>query len=188
MASPMTGLFTKFDEFLLAAGKSWKLIKEVKEKVEPMSKTSEAFELAEHASTGELSAYTGGIEKLRVYVAKQKDRLADLARNDENYWADRSGADALKPAAMLKARSAVDQWITNFTQLKILIQQVLPAVQSAQALLSNTKVVAARSALEESSLPALDGIALGQIVGDLNNSIRSLDLIIQRLRNCRRGL
>jgi len=135
--------------------------------------------------SGELSAYDSNIEKVRAYVANQKDKLAELARQDENYWMDRSGANVFDKMAMFKAKNNIDQWITNFSTLKTLIQQFLPAVRNAQLVLSNNAVVATRSAIEESSLPALDGIALSQVVGDLNNSVRSLDLIVQRLRTCR---
>lgn len=185
MPTAVTSLTSKLDEFLINAGKSWKLMKEVKEKVEPFSKANDAFEIANRAMSGELTAYSPGVEKVRVYVANQKDKLAELARQDENYWMERSGANVLDPVAMMKAKNAVDEWTKNFSQLKYVMQQFLPVVQSAQSLVSNTGVVAVHSALEESSLPALDGIALSQVIGDLNNSVRSIDLILQRLRNCR---
>jgi hypothetical protein len=175
----------KADEFILAAARGWKLFKEVKEKAEPFSKLNDSLEMATRDMSGELSAYDSNIEKVRAYVANQKDKLAELARQDENYWMDRSGANVFDKMAMFKAKNNIDQWITNFSTLKTLIQQFLPAVRNAQLVLSNNAVVATRSAIEESSLPALDGIALSQVVGDLNNSVRSLDLIVQRLRTCR---
>lgn len=178
-------LLSKTDEFLMSAAKIWKTVKEVKEKAEPFSKANEAFEIANHAAAGELTAYDSNIEKVRVYVANQKDKLADLARKDENYWMDISGADVLKPLAMVKARANVDEWTKNFSNLRILNQQLLPMVQQAQAIFSNNAVSAVRSAMDESSLPVLDGIALSQVVGDMNNSLRSLDIILRCLKNCR---
>ena len=74
------------------------------------------------------------------------------------------------------------QWTKTFSDLRTLIQQFLPMIRTAQLAFNNRAVVAARSAIEESSLPALDGIALTQIVGDLNNSVMSLNSILQRLR------
>jgi hypothetical protein len=188
MPTPAGLLFSKSDEFLIGAAKAWKIIKETKEQIEPLSKAKEGLELAHRASQGELGAYSDGVEKIRVYVANQKDQLADLARKDEDYWMERSGANVLDRAAMADARTSVDEWVTNFSQLRTLIQQFLPAVQAARSVFNNPAVVAARSAFEESSLPALDGLALSQVVSDLNNSLRSLDVIIQRLQNCRNRL
>jgi hypothetical protein len=188
VSTPAASLLAKSDEFLLSAGKAWKLIKETKEKAEPFSKASDAFEMAGRASRGELGAYTEGVEKLRVFVANQNDKLTELAREDENYWMGRSEANVFDKTAMSKARIYLDQWYTSFSQLRMLIPQFLPAIQAAQSVFSSSAYVAARSALEESSLPALDGVALEQVVGNLNNSMRSLDLILKRLRNCRTAL
>jgi hypothetical protein len=178
-------LLSKTDEFLIGAAKIWKGMKEAKDASEPFSKAKDAFEIANRAATGDLSAYDPNIEKVRVYVSNQKDKLADLARKDENYWMDISGANVLNPLAMVKARTNVDEWTKNFSNLRILIQQLLPMVQQARAIFSNTAVSSVRSAIDESSLPPLDGIALGQVVGDMNNSLMSLDTILRCLRNCR---
>lgn len=187
MPTPAT-LAGKSDEFLRTAASIWKVIKDVKKLSEPFAKTNDALDLANRAMTGDLPAYSPGIEKIRVFVADQKDKLADLARKDENYWAERSGANAFDQAAMVHARSYVDRWTANFSQLRSVLLQFLPLVQNARTVIANPGVIGLRSALQESSLPGLDGIAMNQIVGDLNNSVRSLDIILQRLRNCRLGL
>jgi hypothetical protein len=192
MADTTKDLTQKADEFLTAAGRTWKAIKDARKAVEPLTKgldrIGDAFDLADKAASGQLPAYTGAIENLRVYVSSLRDRLADFAWNTENDWALRSGANVFNPEAMVKARVCLDQWIQNFAQLKILIQDLLPAVQSGQKLLSNSAVVGARSALAESSLPALDGFALEETVGNLNNSVRSIDIILPRLRATRMAL
>jgi hypothetical protein len=179
---------TKTDDFLLGAGKAWKLIKEIQDKVKPLTKASDSLDFASRAMSGTLPAYSTAVDKLQTYVGSQKDKLADLARKDENYWMERSGANIFDALAMSDARNCVDQWTDNFTQLKTLIRQFLPAFETAKKVLQNPGVVGVRSALEESSLPALDGIAMDQIIGDLNNSVVSLDKILPRLQNCRLAL
>lgn len=184
MSSPAASIITGSGDFIQKAADAWKLIKGVKKISEPCSKVSDAFGLADQAMSGTLPAYNPQVEKVREFIARQKDTLAELARRDENDWMDRSGANLFRQAAILQARSCLDHWIINFMQLKTVIAQFLPMAQGARDALSNRAVVGLRSALAESSLPALDGIAMGQIVGDLNNSEWSLDLIIRRLRNC----
>lgn len=133
MSSSAASMTTGSDDFIRKASDAWKSIKGVKKISEPLSKIGGAFGLADQAMSGTLPAYNPDLEKVREFIAHQKDTLAELARRDENDWMD-------------------------------------------------------RSALAESSLPALDGIAMGPIVGDLNNSEWSLDLIVRRLRDCRSAL
>jgi hypothetical protein len=185
MPSAAPAFAGKSDAFIVSAANAWKILKDVKEKLEPLFTARDSLELANRAAAGELSAYNAGIEKIRVYARNQKDALAELARQDENYWMERSGADLLKSTAMISARACTDQWITNFANLKTLIERFLPDIQTAQSLLSDTRVNALRSAINETSLTALDGIALSQVVGDLRNSAHSIEQILRRIRNCR---
>lgn len=192
---------TKRYEFLLNAAQTWMSVRELKKRVRTLSEANDDFDFAScgMAGFGELSPYSSAVETVRVYVANQKDKLSDLARQDEDYWMNCSGANVLDPASMMKAKIAVCSWSENFSQLKYLIQQFLPAVQAAQSLVGKTEcdsaitlhrarigeiVVARRSYFDDSSLPLLDKFALNQVIEDLNISVRSIDVVLQRLRNC----
>lgn len=164
--SPAASLMSKSDEFIRNASGIWQAIKALKKATEPLSKVNDSLELANRAMSGDLPAYNAGLDKVRVFIANQKDALADLARKDENYWVDRSGVNSFDRISVFRAKSFIDELTTNFSQLRTLIQQIQPASEATRAVLSNPGTVGIRSALNESSLPALDGIAMGQIVGD----------------------
>ena len=174
--------------FILKAAKVWKLLKSGKEKYETFSSIGEDFDRARKAAAGELEAYTPAVEKVCIYAANQNDKISELARKDENYWMERSGANLFDPIATAHARAAFDEWIADFNQVQTVIQGFLPMAQTARELFRNTAVSAIRSAIDESSLPPLDGIALQQVVGDLNSSNRNLDVILRRLHSCRMAL
>jgi hypothetical protein len=174
--------------YIQNAASLWKTLKTVKKASEPFSLASDSLELANRAAAGDLGAYNPAVEKLRAYVATQKATLTELARNDENYWMDRSGANAFDRAAMIQARARVDKWIQDLTALNSLIRAFIPAVRAARLTLNNPAIMGARTAMEETSLVGLDAIALDQVVADLNYSSTRLDLICQRLRTCRSAM
>ena len=175
-------------EFIIKASKLWKLFKSGKEKYEAFSNVNEDFDRARKAQAGELEAYTPAVEKVRVYIANQNDKLSELARKDEDYWMDISGMNIGDPIATSHARAAFDEWITKFNQIQAVVQGFLPIAQTARELFGNTAVSALRSGIDESSLPPLDGIALQQVVGNLNNSNLKLDIILRHLHSCRMAL
>jgi hypothetical protein len=175
-------------DFIVKAARIWKLFKSGKEKYDTFSSIGDDFDRARKAAAGELEAYTPAVEKVRVYAANQSDKLSELARKDENYWIERSGANLFDPIATAHARTLLDEWIIDFNQVQTVIQGFLPMAQTARELFSNTAVSAVRSAIDESSLPPLDGIALQQVVGDLNSSNRNLDIILRRLHSGRMAL
>jgi hypothetical protein len=183
MAGP--DFLTTSHAFLANAARVWQTYKKTENTLKPILQATKDFDLVGRAALGELGADNSTVERVRVFVKNQKARLAEFAQRDENYWAFTSGADIYQQIAMRDAKSALDEWLSNFTGLRAAIQQFLPVVTAAQAVLNKDTVIAARMAIARSSLPGLDSIALTQIVGDLNGSLRSLDLICARIRNCR---
>lgn len=110
-------LASKADKFVESASAIWKSFKAVKKAIGPFSQVSTALDLTNKAASGELPAYNAEIEKLRVFAAGQKDRLASLAQKDENYWIDLSGVNLFDRSTILTATAYFDEWIGRFFAL-----------------------------------------------------------------------
>jgi hypothetical protein len=172
-------------DYVSGAMKAWGKVDGSKDFSDFATLPLDALQAANTAAGGQFPSTLPGVDELAGYVDHERTVLDALAQKTAGDWMNQSGINAFDPSTTSAAQVYLDAWSQRLATLQQLNQQLEPVLSSAQSFFGNDDVAAARIAALENTMPGIDGVALGDIIADLDacsTQIKAIQAQIQTAR------